>query len=105
MSIGPEDGKYCTLLGEDGEGIYSNVFTNDSKKFWKDGIVPYVFNDNVTSELKGSAMEAMKRSAKISPMRNIVKYTDETNYIKTSSRFIFFGKVYLYKKKLVSYYC
>lgn len=38
--------------------MFSDVCTNDEEKLWEYGIVPYVFKDNVSEELKDFVEEA-----------------------------------------------
>ncbi|GBC12577.2 zinc metalloproteinase nas-4-like [Rhizophagus irregularis DAOM 181602=DAOM 197198] len=76
--------KYCTILEEE-EDMFSDVCTNDGKKLWEYGIVPYVFNDNVSDELKKLVMEAMKRITRVSVIK-FVKRMNQRDYIKISDK-------------------
>lgn len=62
-------------------GPYSDVCTNDLKKLWENGIVPYVFDDNVSLELKKSVWKAMRRISRAGPIK-FVKRKNQKDYIK-----------------------
>jgi hypothetical protein len=59
----------------------SDVCVNDQKKLWKDGIVPYEFDNNVSMELKTIVKYAMKAISKVSSIRFVIK-TDQLDYVK-----------------------
>ncbi|PKK69819.1 hypothetical protein RhiirC2_850413 [Rhizophagus irregularis] len=62
-------------------GPYSDVCTNDLKKLWENGIVPYVFDDNVSFKLKKSVWKAMRRISSAGPIK-FVKRKNQKDYIK-----------------------
>lgn len=62
-------------------GPYSDVCTKDFKKLWENGIVPYVFDDNVPPKLKKSVLEAMRRISSAGPIKFEPK-KNQKDYIK-----------------------
>ncbi|RGB23654.1 peptidase family M12A-domain-containing protein [Rhizophagus diaphanus] len=80
MSTIPND-KYCTILEEE-EDMFSGVCTNDGKKLWKYGIVPYVFNDNVSDELRSFVEKAMRMIEGVSFVKFEKKKTHQIDFLK-----------------------
>lgn len=77
-----QDDEFCTaLVEEETDILFSDVCTNEEEKLWECGIIPYIFNDNVSEELKDIIKEAMKRIAKVSIIR-FIEITDKSDYIK-----------------------
>ncbi|GES77784.1 low choriolytic enzyme-like [Rhizophagus clarus] len=58
-----------------------DLCTNDSKKLWRKGIVPYEFNKGVSKNLVRSVKKAMKKISIVSTIR-FVKKTDQLDYIE-----------------------
>ncbi|POG80341.1 peptidase family M12A-domain-containing protein [Rhizophagus irregularis DAOM 181602=DAOM 197198] len=79
---------YCTLLSEDekdeNDELLSDCCINEFGKLWKNGSVPFFFNDNVNEELKDSAKKAMENISVKSAIEflEITKSTKGTNYIE-----------------------
>ncbi|GES82165.1 peptidase family M12A-domain-containing protein [Rhizophagus clarus] len=59
----------------------SDVCVNDSKKLWKNGIIPYEFDYKVSEDLIRYVKSAMKEIAKIGSIK-FVKRTNQLDYIK-----------------------